>query len=96
MSRPVLEVELAGMGSLVRGYRSRELYEQETGRPPVYIPRLRGWSCQESTARSIIARAEALGFDVVITGGRTRRERLLDALMAAPPPREPDRERGLW
>lgn len=96
MSRPVLTVELSGFGSLVSGWRARELCEQETGRPPLYVPRLRGYSVQERTARNVIARAEALGYDVVITGGRTRRERLLDALMAAPVPRLPDRESGLW
>lgn len=97
MSRPVLEVELDGQGSLVRGYGSRDLYERVVGRPPVYIPRLRGWSCQERTARNIVALAESLGYDVVITGGRSRKQQLLDVLMAAPPPRPIEHDEAkLW
>ena len=59
--RRVLEVELSGHGSLVRGPGARELLVEEspTSRPPVWIPRLRGWSCQEHTARNVVARAEA-------------------------------------
>ena len=96
MSRPVLTVELGGVGSLVSGYRARDLCEQVTGRAPVYIPRLRGYSCQEHTAKDVVALAERLGYDVVVVGRRTRREQLLDVLMAAPAPRTPDRESGLW
>ena len=96
MSRPMIEIELAGCGSLIRGYRARELYERVTGRAPVYIPLARGYSCQEKTAKDVIAIAEAQGFDVVVTGKRTSRERALDALMAAPIPSLPEREAGLW
>ena len=96
MSRPVIEVELGGVGSLVRGYRARELCERVTGRAPVYIPRLRGYSCQEKTAKDVVAIAEAQGFDVVVTGKRSQRERLLDALMAAPTPSLPKQKAGLW
>lgn len=96
MSRPVIEVELAGVGSLVRGFRARQLCEKVTGRAPVYIPLARGYSCQEKTAKDVIAIAEAQGFDVVVTGKRTSRERALDALMAAPIPSLPEREAGLW
>lgn len=97
MSRPVLEVEFCGPGSLVRGYRSRELVEEVAGKPPVWIPRLRGWSCQERTARNVVALAETKNYDVVITGARTRKANLFAVLSAAPPQRDlKDPERGLW
>lgn len=70
MSRRVLEVELAGYGSLVRGYGSRDLVISVTGRTPVWSAIRRGWSVQESTARDVVAAAEADGYDVVITGRR--------------------------
>jgi hypothetical protein len=66
----VLEVELAGYGSVVRGYGSRELVARVTNRPPVYIPAVHGWSVQESTAADVVAAAERAGYDVVITGPR--------------------------
>lgn len=66
----MLEVEMAGMGSLVRGYGSRELIIDLTGRPPMWSSIRRGWSLQESTARDVVAAAEARGYDVVITGPR--------------------------
>lgn len=99
MSRPVIEVELCGPGSLVRGHEARALVEAVLGRPPVWIPRLRGWSCQEANARDVVALAESRGIDVLITGPRTREERLRAALDAAPPPRwhgRPDPAGGLW
>jgi hypothetical protein len=70
MSRRVLEVELAGMGSLVRGFGSREIVISVTGRAPVWSSIRRGWSLQETTARDVVAAAEARGYDVVITGPR--------------------------
>lgn len=70
MARRVLEVELAGMGSLVRGYGARELIIDLTGRPPMWSSIRRGWSLQESTARDVVAAAESRGYDVVITGPR--------------------------
>ncbi len=99
MTRPVLEVELCGLGSLVRGYGSREMVETVTGRAPVWIPRLRGWSCQEQTARNVVALAESKGYDVTITGKRTRKAELFAIVSAAPPPRTADLsdpERTLW
>lgn len=95
----MLEVEFCGPGSLVRGYRSRELIEEIVGRPPVWIPRLRGWSCQERTARNVVALAESKHYDVVITGPKTRKARLFAILEAAPPPRNLDLADpgcGLW
>ena len=76
MSRPVIEVELAGVGSLVRGFRARQLCEKVTGRAPVYIPLARGYSCQEKTAKDVIAIAEAQGFDVLEIGRASCRERV--------------------
>ncbi|SDD89796.1 hypothetical protein [Nocardioides lianchengensis] len=97
MSRPVLEVEFCGPGSLVRGYGSRALVEAVAGKPPVWISRLRGWSCQEKTARNVVALAETQGYDVLITAQRTRKAHLFAVLSAAPPPRAPvNRDGGLW
>lgn len=67
-SRRVLEVELAGCGSLVRGYGSRDLVEQITGHPPLWVRSERGWSVQEHTARDVVSLAERHGYDIVITG----------------------------
>jgi len=64
-----------------------------------WMPRLRGWSCQERTARDVAALAERRGYDVIVTGPRTRKERLRAVLEAAPPPRQydlPDPAGGLW
>ena len=96
MSRPVLEVELCGFGSLVRGYGARAMVEEVSGRPPVWLPRLRGWSCQEKTARNVVALAESRNYDVVITGRRSRKAELFAILSAAPPPRALDGGDGLW
>lgn len=70
MSRRVLEVDLDGYGSLVRGYGSRELIVELTGRAPVWSNIRRGWSVQEKTARDVIAAAEVRHFDVLIAGPR--------------------------
>jgi hypothetical protein len=91
MGRRVLEVELAGMGSLVRGYGSRELVMSVTGRAPVWSSIRRGWSLQEVTARDVVAAAEAQGFDVVITGPRAS-----DRNPANTPRPMPDPGGGLW
>lgn len=91
MSRRVLEVELAGMGSLVRGYGSRELIIDVTGRAPMWSSIHRGWSLQETTARDVVAAAESRGYDVVITGPRAARE-----MNPAHTPAAPEPEAGLW
>ena len=74
MGRRVIEVELAGMGSLVRGHGSRELIIDVTGRAPMWSSVSRGWSLQETTARDVVAAAESRGYDVVITGPRVGRD----------------------
>lgn len=71
MSRPHLSIELAGCGSLVRGYGSRDLVEEVSGRPPVWMSRLRGWSIQEWTARKVVALAETRGYDITIIEARS-------------------------
>lgn len=72
MTRRVLEVELAGVGSLVRGsHGTRDLVVSVTGRAPVWSSVRRGWSLQEGTARDVVAAAERAGWDVVVTGPRT-------------------------
>lgn len=56
--------------ALVNGYGSRELLtEQMRGRPPVWSPLSRAWTCQPSTARDLIAAAESRGYDVRISEG---------------------------
>ncbi|WP_323793813.1 hypothetical protein [Nocardioides sp.] len=59
---------LDGYSSMVSGYGSRSLVEQVTGRAPAYSTIRRGHVVQESTARDVIAAAEANGFEVVLTG----------------------------
>ena len=68
--RRVLEVELDGFGSLVRGPGARELVITVTGRPPVWSSIRRGFSVQEKTARDVVAAAELRFYDIVITGRR--------------------------
>ena len=98
MSRPVLQVELDRYRSTVSGYRSRELVEQIAGRPPMWLSLRRAWSTSEETARAVVVLAERAGYDVVIVGPRTNRQRALQALIDAPEPREVSdvAERGLW
>lgn len=71
--RPTITVVLDGYSSLVRGYGSRDMVQAVTGRPPTYSSVRKGWSCQEDTARDVIAVAEARNCDIVITGGRSPR-----------------------
>lgn len=87
--RRLLRVELNRHASLVSGHGAYELIREQNGHP-VWISTLRGFSVQEATARDLIAMAELRGYDVEITGPRARRQRLLDALMAAPAPRFPE------
>ena len=68
--RRVLDAELNGCASLVKGPGSRELVIEVSGRAPVWSSVRRGWSLQEHTARDVIAAAEARFYDIVITGPR--------------------------
>jgi hypothetical protein len=92
--RPTITVVLDGYSSLVRGYGSRDMVQAVTGRPPTYSSVRKGWSCQEDTARDVIAVAEARNCDIVITGGRSPRPEPDQR----PPhqPEQPDPGRGLW
>lgn len=93
MSRRVLEIELAGCASLVRGYGSREILETITGRPPLWVRTARAWSCQEQTARDVVSLAERQGYDVVIVGRPVQRV----TYQAPAPPVAPEPEDvGLW
>lgn len=56
-----------GVWGEVSGYGSRDLIVELRGRPPVYNSHTRAWCVQDSTARDIIAAAEARGFEVVVT-----------------------------
>ncbi|WP_214055973.1 hypothetical protein [Nocardioides aquaticus] len=76
--------------SILRGRGSREILIQITGRAPVWVASARGWSCQERSARSSIALAEHLGYDIEVIGRRSARARAIDALLAAPAPRFPE------
>ena len=99
MTGRTVEFEFAGPGSLVRGHGARGLIEEVAGRSPVYISRLKGYSCQERTARDVCSLAEARGYNVVVTGPRSRKAALFAMLSAAPPPRcrdLSDTEGGLW
>ncbi|MCW2736101.1 hypothetical protein [Nocardioides sp.] len=91
MGRRVLEVEFAGVGSLVRGYGSRDIVISVTGRAPLWSSVRRGWSLQESSARDVVAAAEALNYDVVITGRRAVERNPANTPRAAAP--DPG---GLW
>lgn len=88
--RRVLEVELDRHQSILRGHGSREILIQITGRAPVWVASARGWSCQEHSARSSVALAEHLGYDIEVIGRRSARACAIDALMAAPAPRWPE------
>lgn len=70
----------------------------------MWLTTLREWSCQESTARSLIALAEREGCDVLMTGPRARA-----AVTQTPEPaprwgagagsgnhEQPDPGQGLW
>jgi hypothetical protein len=96
LNRRVLEVELAGPGSVVRGYGSRGLVESITGRPPVWRRAVRGWSVQEKTAAEVLAVAQHLGVDLVVTGPRGGRHQddqdVVDHGVDRPDIEEP----GLW
>ncbi len=86
----MLRVELNGCSSLVSGPGAPELIRSETDRLAVYLHRLRGFSVSEETARSVVGRAEHLGYAIELVPRRSARARALDALRAAPAPRWPE------
>lgn len=97
--RRLLRVELRRHASLVAGPGAHELIRECTGRLPVWVSKRRAFSVQEDTARDVVALAETLGYDVEITGPRTRREADgLSPMTAAAHrfPEQPDPGRGLW
>lgn len=94
MRRRVLEVELAGYGSLVRGHGARELVELVTGRPPVWSSVRRGWSIQETTARDVIAAAEIRNYDILVIGPRQVEE--IYSKPVVPVFEQADPGAGLW
>ena len=71
MRRRVLEVEMAGHASVVRGPGARELVILVTGRAPVWVSRAHGFSVQAATAKDVVAAAEVRNYDVVVTGPRS-------------------------
>lgn len=49
-----------------RGYGSRELLAEVSGRVPVWGPRVRAWHCQPSTSADAMALAESWGWRVEV------------------------------
>lgn len=95
MRRRLLTVEVNGYASLISGPGAFTLIEETTGRKPVWISRLRGFSASEQTARDVIAAAERAGaWDIEITGPRqVRAERgQVDCSTVS----EPDPIEALW
>jgi len=97
--RRLLRVELNRHASIVRGPGAWKLIEETTGRRPVWMPRLKGFSVRETTARDVIAAAERLGYDVEVTGPRaaaeavpptSRVESVLSEFKALDNPRSPE------
>lgn len=74
------------VAAVVSGYGSRELVERITGRAPVWRAARNGWACQERTARSVCALAEAEGYDVLVLGPRGFVNRALDNETPVPAP----------
>lgn len=73
MRRRVLEVELnTTYDALVRGPGAYQLIVDTTGRPGIWSHQRRGFSLQEDSAKRVAALAEQLGYDIVITGPRSR------------------------
>lgn len=95
--RPTVTVVIDGFSSLVSGYGTREMIEKIKGSPPVWSHVRKGWVVQESTARDVVALAEATFCDIVITGSRAHRSSS-PAEVQAPDLREQhsDPGRGLW
>lgn len=92
MTRRVLEFEAnSRVDWLIRGHGARRLLIESTGRPQVWSPTRRGFSCQERTALDVLALAECYGYEVVITGPRGVQQE------TSPPVAEADEpESSLW
>jgi hypothetical protein len=80
------------MGSIVRGPGARELVVEVSGRAPVWLALHRGYSVQETTARDVVAAAEARNYDIVIAG----RQALPVPTPTPAPAVEVDPGGGLW
>ncbi|MBS45415.1 MAG: hypothetical protein CMH83_20035 [Nocardioides sp.] len=98
MRRRVIEIQLDGYASWVRGYGSRELVMEvvPVGKAPVWLPSVRAWCVQQHTARDVIAACERRGFDLEVTGPRAAGIRDLTSADVAEPEPVIEPEAGLW
>jgi hypothetical protein len=61
-------VRIERNSAYVRGYGTRELLTEMRHRAPVWSRSEKAWTCQPSTARDLIALAQARHIDVVVAG----------------------------
>jgi hypothetical protein len=97
MRRRVLEVELNNAyDALVRGPCAHQLVIEVTGRVGVWSRQRRGYAVQERTARTIVALAEHLNYDVLISGPRARQVVRPQLELEDVGPHHPPAEAALW
>lgn len=68
MTGPILVSITSASSAFVRGYGSRDLLVDLTGRAPVWVSTLRAWSCQTTTANDLVAACEARSIPVEVVG----------------------------
>lgn len=66
MNRHTLTVQVDGYRSLVSGWGAAGLVRKVTGRHPMWVSRLRGYSVSETTAAEVIALAQSEGIPVLL------------------------------
>ena len=65
MTSPRIEVcEVNRNLTVIRGWFARDLYEEVTGRPPLWLSISRGWCASPRTAADLVAAAERRGWTV--------------------------------
>lgn len=97
MARRHIVVTLEGRSATVRGYGSRSLIMDITGRAPMYLSRRRAWDCRASTARDVIAHAERLGYRVTVSGeAKPAKPSPVVASSGGPEGEHHEPEAGLW
>jgi hypothetical protein len=67
-----LEITLGDNWAEVRGWGSRDLLKELTGRSPVYNTRTRSWCTTPKRARDLAVLAEVNGYDVTVTAAPAR------------------------
>lgn len=89
MSRPLLVVTFETPScALVRGHGARALIEELRGRPPAWATISRAWAVQPTTARDVVAAAEARNWQVVVTREEALSAETIADLDDVTPPRE--------